>query len=292
MLFSDFDGFMNVVRNFIRAHVAMYQALKTCDTMDADGDGETASVGLTLSVVDWVPARRNRPSTDPEDVAAADRMRYVYHFLLADALREGTFDADLDGTGEESQPDWADKLDWLGVQYYFRAGVTGRNGLVPGVNATPCYGPLDAGACLPPEDETHWVPQMGYEYYEPGLYEILMDYHERYADLPLLVTEAGIATDVGARRAENVVRTLEQIHFARRAGADVRGYYHWALMDNFEWAEGFEPRFGLYRVDRTGDYPRTATEGATVFGAIAGAHSLTIDQRDAYGGLGPMTPEN
>jgi beta-glucosidase len=132
---------------------------------------------------------------------------------------------------------------------------------------------------------------MGYEYWAPGLYDILMEYHERYADLPLMVTEAGIATEVGRRRAEHVTRTLEQIHFARRAGADVRGYYHWTLMDNFEWAEGYEPRFGLYRVDRAGEYARVPTEGATLFGEIAGARRLTIEQRETYGGLGPMTPE-
>lgn len=291
LLFSDFEGFMVVVRHFIEAHVAMYEALKECDTEDADGDGVAAEVGLTLSVADWVPARSNRPSSLEDDVAAAARMRYVYHFLLVDSLRDGTFDADLDGEAEESQPGWADTLDWLGVQYYFRAGVTGRPAIVPGIAATPCFGPLDSGACIPPADETHWVPAMGYEYWPPGLFNVLVSYAERYGDLPLTVTEAGIATEVGARRAENVVRTLEQIHFARRAGADVRGYYHWTLMDNFEWAEGYEPRFGLYHVDRTGGYDRAPTEGATVLGAIAADRSLTVEQRETYGGVGPMTPE-
>ncbi len=291
LLFASFDAFVAVVRNVIAAHVAMYRAIKDCDPMDADGDGVNAVVGLTLSVVDWVPARNNQPSTREADVAAAERMRYVYHQLLADSVRNGTFDADLDGVAEESQPTWAGTLDWLGVQYYFRAGVTAMPGIIPVVAATPCFGPLDLGACLEPEDATHWVPSMRYEYYEPGLYDILMEYHERYADLPLTVTEAGIATEVGRRRAENVVRTLEQIHFARRAGADVRGYYHWSLMDNFEWSEGYVPRFGLYRVDRTGTYDRVATEGATVLGDIATSRALTVEQREGYGGVGPMTPE-
>jgi beta-glucosidase len=288
---ADFDGFLEVVRNFIRAHVAMYEAIERCDTMDADGDGSASDIGLTLSVAEWVPARNNRPSTNAVDVAAADRMRYVYHFLLVDALREGGFDADFDGTLEESHPDWRGTLDWLGVQYYFRAGVTGQAPLIPRIEVTPCFGPLDQGACIPPEDPTHWVPTMHYEYYAQGLYNILMDYHERYGDLPLTVTEAGLATEVGRRRAENVVRTLEQIANARRAGADVRGYYHWTLMDNFEWAEGYEPRFGLHRVERTGDYARVPTEGATVMGQIAGSRTLTVEQRRTYGGIGPMTPE-
>jgi beta-glucosidase len=107
----------------------------------------------------------------------------------------------------------------------------------------------------------------------------------------MTVTEAGIATEVGARRAEHVVRTLEQIARARADGVDVRGYYHWSLFDNFEWAEGYEPRFGLYHVDFGGTWDREPTEGATLLTAIAGSRSLTVAQRMQYGGLGPMTPE-
>lgn len=290
-LFEDFDRFMDVVRDAIRAHVAIYDAIHEFDTIDADGDGVAAAVGIPLSVAAWVPARRGEPSTNADDVAAAERMRYVYHYLLVDSLRAGTFDPDLDGAGDEAQPDWEGKLDWLGVQYYFRAGVTAQPATIAPVGLTPCFGPLDFGACLPPADETHWVPAMGYEYWEPGLAEILIDLGARWPDLPLVVTEAGIATEVGARRAENVVRTLEQIAHARRAGVDVRGYYHWSLMDNFEWAEGYEPRFGLFRVDRTGSYPRTITEGGTVYAEIAEARALTREQRLRYGGLGPMTEE-
>jgi beta-glucosidase len=290
-LFEDFDRFMDVVRDAVAAHVAIYDALHACDTVDADGDGVAATVGIPLSVAAWVPARRNEPSSEPADVDAAARMRYVYHYLLVDSLRDGTFDPDLDGEGDEPHPDWAGKLDWLGVQYYFRAGVTAQPATIGAVGLTPCFGPLDFGACLPPVDPTHWVPSMGYEYWEPGLAEILLDLGARWPDLPLVVTEAGIATEVGARRAENVVRTLEQIAHARARGVDVRGYYHWSLMDNFEWAEGYEPHFGLFRVERTGEYPRTITEGGTVYGAIAEARRLTAEQRLLHGGLGPMTPE-
>jgi beta-glucosidase len=131
---------------------------------------------------------------------------------------------------------------------------------------------------------------MGYESYAPGLYGVLKDMGARYPNLPLVVSEAGIATSVGARRAENVVRILEEIDHARRDGVDVRGYYHWSLYDNFEWAEGFVPRFGLYTVDFATS-TRTATEGADVLSAIAGARTLTAAQRAQYGGTGPMTAE-
>jgi beta-glucosidase len=158
------------------------------------------------------------------------------------------------------------------------------------VAASPCFGDYDFGACLLPEHPTWFVPAMGYEFYARGIHEVLMDFSRRWPDLPLVVTEAGLATEVGKRRAEHVVRVLEQIAAARKDGADVRGYYHWSLTDNFEWAEGFAPRFGLYRVDYT-TYERTATEGATVLGEIAGTRKITIAQRNALGGDGPMTPE-
>ncbi len=86
------------------------------------------------------------------------------------------------------------------------------------------------------------------------------------------------------------MRALEQVEKVRREGVDVRGYYHWSLMDNFEWLGGYHARFGLYSVDRT-TMERTPTEAAEVYGRIAGARSLSPEVRREYGGDGPMTPE-
>lgn len=290
LILLDFTRFIAVVRNYIAAHVAIYRAIKEADTIDADGDGVAASVGFTLSVAEWTPASRNKPSDHPDDIAATDRVRNIYHYVFTDSLRRGAFDPALDGSFSEAHDDWKDSLDWLGVQYYFRSGVTGRPGLIPGVAATVCFANFDLGSCLPPEDETHWVPTMHYEFYAPGLYNVLKDFDARWPDLPLMVTESGIAAINGKRRAEHVVRSLEQIWRAREEGVDVRGYLHWSLMDNFEWAEGYGPRFGLYSVDFA-TYDRTATEGATVLGEIVKSRTLTTTQRTTYGGLGPMTPE-
>ena len=289
-LFQLLDRFVPVLRDYLSAHAAMYEAIRAADTTDADGDGVAAAIGLTLAVVDWVPARDNAPSSDPADAAARDRLVYAFHHLVVDSIRGGTFDADLDGTPDEQHPGWRGTIDWLGAQYYFRAGVTAKDGLVPVLDLSPCFSSFDFGACLPPTDVTYCVPAMGYEFYAPGLYGILTDFAQRWPDLPLLVSESGIATEVGPRRAENVVRTLEQIDRARRDGADVRGYYHWSLFDNFEWAEGFVPRFGLYFVDYD-TYARIPTEGATVLGDVARTRTVTAAQRTRYGGDGPMTPE-
>lgn len=289
-LLSQFDRLVAVYRRYIAAHVAMYDAIKAADIWDATSDGSNADVGLSLSIIDFVASRDNAPSDHPDDLAARDRAAYVYHYLVPDSLLNGTFDPDLDGDAEEAVPEWANKLDWLGVQYYFRTGISGAIPLIPRLGFALCFDSFDFGSCLPVEDSTKWVPTMKYEYYEPGIYNVLKAMSARYPSLPMVVTEAGIATEVGERRAENVVRTLEQIEFARQEGVDVRGYYHWSLIDNFEWAEGYEPKFGLYRVDLT-TYARSATLGAEVLGEVSGQRSLTSEQRQVYGGVGPMTPE-
>jgi beta-glucosidase len=289
-LLSNFNTLVTVVRNYVRAHVAIYDAIKEADQIDADGDGVAANVGLTLNVVEWQPSHNNAPSTRPEDIAAADRIRYVYHHLVPDSLLYGGFDADLDQVREESHPDWTGKLDWLGVQYYSRQGVSAEPAVIPVLNLMVCFGDFDLGTCVPPADPTHWVPAMRYEYYEPGIYNILTDFAQRWPQLPFTVTESGLATENGTRRAEHVVRSLEQIHRALSEGVDVRGYYHWSLMDNFEWAQGFVPRFGLHRVDFS-TYERTPTEGATVLGEIAAARRINAAMHEQYGGLGPMSPE-
>lgn len=290
-IYNLLDDFIPVVRDYLLAHAAIYDALHETDSVDADDDGETAAVGLTLSVADWVPARFNAPSEDAEDVDATERLRYVFHYLLVDALLAGRFDPDIDGTLDEERPELEGRLDWLGLQYYFRAGVTGNNGVIPVLELSPCYTTFDFGSCIPPVDPTFCVPDMRYEHYAPGLHTVLMEYSTRYEGLPLVVTEGGIATEVGERRAENVVRALEQISRARADGADVRGYYHWSLYDNFEWSEGYGPRFGLFRVDYD-TFERTPTTGADVYGQVIEGRLLTSEHRARFGGDGPMTPED
>ncbi|MGB2757111.1 MAG: family 1 glycosylhydrolase, partial [Acidimicrobiia bacterium] len=286
-------GFATALATYTKMHAAIYHAIKTEDTEDADKDGSKADVGLPLSVGTWVPARDNALSTNPDDIKARDRMEYIYNHLFVDALRSGSLDTNFDGTPDTDIPGLEGTIDWLGVQYYFRTGVSSQNAVVASLGIAPCLSTFDFGACVPPanEDTTKCVPAMKYEFYEQGLYEVLKDFSTRWKGLPLLVTESGIATETGRRRAEHVVRSLEQIQRARNDGVDVRGYYHWSLYDNFEWALGYVPRFGLYSVDFT-TYERTPTEGATIYSAVAKARTITTQQHKEFGGTGPMTPES
>ncbi len=292
-LLPNWEGaFVPTIRNYITAHAEIYRAIKEADTVDADGDGVAANVGLTMAVAKWIPTRAGQVSDDPADIEATEKVDYLYNFLFVDALQRGAFGLDPVEALDEEHPEWKGTLDWVGVQYYFRAGVSAEIPLLPAIGGAPCFGGLAPNACAPPADDSHVVDTMHYEYWEPGIYEYLMAYSERWPELPMTVTESGIAANNGTRRAEHIVRSLEQIERARLSGADVRGYYHWSLTDNFEWAEGYEPRFGLYRVDYGDDYTREATEGATLLGEIAGERRLSVEQRATYGGLGPMSPES
>ncbi len=130
-IFSLVNDFVPVLRDYINGHVKMYKALKANDTIDADGDGVAAVVGFSLSVADWQASRDHKLSTNPDDIAARDRLVYLFHYAMMDALTTGMFDANLDGTGEEAHPDWVGTADWLGIQYYFRTGVSGDKPLIP-----------------------------------------------------------------------------------------------------------------------------------------------------------------
>jgi beta-glucosidase len=100
--------------------------------------------------------------------------------------------------------------------------------------------------------------ELGWEVDPMGLEQLLVRLHRDYPSLPILITENGAAygdhvTDAGGVHDAERTRFLEQhVRAARRAvaaGANVRGYFVWSFLDNFEWAEGYAPRFGLVYVD-------------------------------------------
>lgn len=287
---ASFEELVKLFRNYLRAHVVIYDAIKAADTTAATEGAEPANVGLTLNVAEWQASRKGKWSDNQDDIDAANRMKYLYHFLFMDALTHGTFDPELSGNGSEAQPDWKGKIDWLGLQYYFRTGVTGAITLIPRLNLMMCFPPYNFGSCVRPEDRTKWVPTMDYEYFEEGLYNIISEFGTRYTEMPIVITEAGIAANNGVRRAENIVRSFEQIDRAIQDGYDVRGYYHWSLTDNFEWHLGFGPHFGLYRVNFD-TFERTPSEGATVYRDIIRERRVTSSMRKQYGGVGPMSEE-
>ncbi len=88
---------------------------------------------------------------------------------------------------------------------------------------------------------------LGWGLHPEGMYHALKELHS--FQKPVYITENGLADKGDQHRSWYIRETLANIHKAIEEGADVRGYFHWSLIDNFEWAEGFRPRFGLYEVD-------------------------------------------
>jgi beta-glucosidase len=103
---------------------------------------------------------------------------------------------------------------------------------------------------------------LGWEIYPEGLYRCLKAL-ARFKK-PLYITENGICDAAGDKRRRFIRDHLAALDRARAEGVDVRGYFHWSLLDNFEWAEGYPPRFGLFSVDHE-TFARKAAAGADEF---------------------------
>jgi beta-glucosidase len=115
---------------------------------------------------------------------------------------------------------------------------------------------------------------MGYEYYPEALEAtIRRAWQVTGGNVPILVTENGIGTDDDAQRRAYVRSALEGVLACVADGIDVRGYTYWSLLDNFEWAHGYGPRFGIVDVDRT-TFVRSPKDSARWLGRVARANAL------------------
>jgi beta-glucosidase len=96
-------------------------------------------------------------------------------------------------------------------------------------------------------NENKIITDMGWEIYPEGVYHILKDL-KKY-NLPVYITENGLADAEDKHRTDFIRDHLHYVHKAIQDGVDVRGYFYWSLLDNFEWDKGFWPRFGLVEVN-------------------------------------------
>jgi len=142
--------------------------------------------------------------------------------------------------------------DFLGVQCYTRRRVSPD-------------GPL------PPEEGVE-LTQMGYEFW-PEAMEATLRYAAQVAGVPMIVTENGIGATDDARRLEYYRRALQGVANCLNDGLDVRGYYAWSALDNFEWLEGYRPKFGIIAVDRE-TQERTVKPSGRWLGQVARANGF------------------
>ncbi|MGO9855217.1 MAG: glycoside hydrolase family 1 protein [Acidimicrobiales bacterium] len=162
-----------------------------------------------------------------------------------ESIRHHSEDVYLDATGDD---------DFLGVQVYTRM-LVGPDGWAGYEDGVP-------------------VLDMGYEFYPASLGNCLRRAWEYTGgSLPLLVTENGIGTTDDEQRIDYVRQALSGVLDAIDAGVDVRGYTYWSLLDNFEWALGYRPRFGIVEVDRE-TFARRAKPSAAWLASVAAANAL------------------
>ena len=267
------DLLARVVRGEIFAHAAAYDALHAIDTLDADGDGEPALVSIAHHMRVFVG---ESPCTEA-DALAAERLQYLNDELFLNAIVRGDLDYNADGDLDDpddgqAMPALVGRADFLGVNYYSLSLINGRvpiSDLIPGLPSL-----TDTRTGLPVND-------LGWAIHPAGLRTVL-DRAAAYG-LPIYVTENGVADQGDGLRATFMVQHLHVLAQAIAAGIDVRGYFHWSLMDNFEWVEGYCPRFGLYGVDF--DDParrRTPSAGAAVYRSIVEAGMVPSSLVEAH----------
>jgi beta-glucosidase len=142
--------------------------------------------------------------------------------------------------------------DFIGVQTYTRVRFT-KDGVRP-----------------PPDGAE--LTQMNYEFYPEAL-EACIRQAARVSRCPVIVTENGIGTEDDTRRIEYTRRALAGVLRCIKDGLDVRGYIHWSMLDNYEWLEGYRPKFGLVEVDRATQM-RTPKPSAVWLGEVARRNAL------------------
>ncbi len=113
----------------------------------------------------------------------------------------------------------------------------------------------------------------GWEYYPESIFQAIMELTPY--DKPIYITENGIADASDMLRQDFIPRTLAAVHHAMEEGADVRGFFYWSLLDNFEWDKGYWLRFGLVSVDRK-THDRTIRPSARSYGETARTRTLEI----------------
>lgn len=184
------------------------------------------------------------PASDrPEDLEASNLMDGTFNRWYLDGLYKGQYPADiverfaphLPQNFESDMPVVSAPLDWAGINYYSRSLLAHDAG-------NPSF-PMKQ---VPGPGEKN---DLGWEIYPEGLTDLLVRVSRDYTKVPLYVTENGMSEDNDERRVAFYDMHLKAVLDARAQGADVRGYFAWSLLDNYEWAEGYGSRFGIVHVD-------------------------------------------
>jgi len=225
-----------VFRNLLRAHTAVYAVIKELEPQD--------QVGLVVAIGIYDPPNR----WNILDVVIAHLLNMNLNESHFSYLVGGHFNFSMPGLARDSyKSEMKETFDFVGLNYYTRFLQRFRP-----LSDEKFVELTDA----PPEKLT----DMGWEISPEGLYRALK-LATSYTSKPIYITENGIADETDTKRAKFIQDHLLVLNKALAEGMNIKGYFYWSLMDNFEWAHGFDKRFGLYHVDYD-TQERTLREGS------------------------------
>jgi beta-glucosidase len=251
---KDIGLMFKVAQHILKAHAAAYHAIHALQPK--------ALVGLPIHIRPTQPAR----SGSRLDGWVARTQFNLFSNLFPDAIRTGTM-RQLFGRSiliPEAKGTW----DYFGLNYY-----TGDIVRFDPMNPGELFGRRS----FPPEAE---LDDLGFSAsFPPGLYSSLV--WARQFGLPIYVTENGVGDAADRRRPRSLLLHLRQLPRALNLGLDVRGYFHWSLVDNFEWGLGWTLRFGLYAMDPE-TLVRTPRPSAHLYAEICKNRSISADMVARY----------
>ncbi len=268
---NNFKVSRKVAVNLLVAHARAYDAIKKIDTVKADTDSASpADVGAIHNVIPALPFRTDNSL----DIKAADFLNRMHNHFFPQAACNGWVDANLNGIQDKGEVKeyLKNRLDWLGVNYYTRAVVKGKKSLLArlfaGMAAVPDMAENYGFVCKPNSvsAEGRQTSDSGWETYPEGLLNALK-MMQQYRQ-PVYIMENGVADAKDTIRPKFIINHLKVLENAINSDKiSVKGYFHWALTDNYEWAKGFSMKFGLYEVDLK-TKKRKERESATVLKKI------------------------
>lgn len=251
-------GYLRVIKNMVKAHILAYREIHAIRKNRAFPGQTMVGVANHIRVF------------DPEDNSGARRaarwMDHMFHTMVIAGMVEGKFLFPL-GLGNHPLGKGF-YMDFFGLNYYSRDIV----GYKPG-SLTTMFGEQKNDPSLPKND-------LGWDIYPQGIYRICKDYYSKYK-VPIYITENGICDADDDQRARYIYDHLAQVAKLRAEGIPVERYYHWTLMDNFEWVEGESARFGLIHCDFE-TQQRTIRNSGRFYGEICREKAVTPDMLAKY----------
>lgn len=247
---SNIGGFIRGARVMIRAHIAAYRAIHRVRREMGFDDTKAG-------------AAHHLRHFDPKTGSAGERLacflqNRLFHEIFITGMSEGKYLLPLGAGYPMGRGSYQD---FFGINYYSREMVTFNIKKIGQM-----FGDISTKEGAPVND-------LGWEIYPEGLYRFCEKYYRRFR-LPIYITENGTPDRADRFRPRYIYDHLHQVSRLIEAGVDVQRYYYWSFMDNFEWAEGLEPRFGLVAVDYK-NQKRTIRKSGRLYAEICKQKGVT-----------------